>query len=819
MAEKQAERVAVVSGKRELSYGELLQGARSVAEMLVEAGVRTNELVGVCMDKGWEQVVAVVGTEMAGGAYLPMDPSWPRARLEHLVRHGEVRVVLVQPWLEESVEWPAGVEKICVDEGTVRERWARSVEKRAGARDLAYVIYTSGSTGQPKGVMIEHRSALNTILDVNERLGVGREDRVLGVSALTFDLSVYDVFGVLGAGGTLVLPSPEEQRDPARWAELVQRHGVTLWNSVPALMELLVEQVERRGAGELESLRHVMLSGDWIPLELPGRVKAVAGRSQVMSLGGATEGSIWSICHAVQDVRAEWKSIPYGRAMKNQQIHVLDWGQEPSPEWVPGELYIGGLGVARGYWRDEERTRAQFSVQPGSGEPLYRTGDWGRYLPDGTVEFLGREDQQVKVAGYRIELGEVEAALGSHPGVERAVAAVVGAPMGERRLVGYVVARDTGLSEAALRPFLLGKLPEYMIPSQVVFLDELPLSANGKVDRKALPLSSASHTAQPRGDEPARPVPRRIRALVAQALGTNEFSDGTDLMSVGMTSIQMIRLATSLDQEFGVRPQLDELFRLRDLQQLSEYYEAQLTGVWAPQPAQAPSLPQYALVLDPDEREAFRRTRRDIGRFDGTYVALPLDQEILERLGQRRSHRSFVPQPVSTAQLGGLLTCLASFEREGTRKLAYASAGTTYAVQTYLHVKAGRVEGLAEGSYYHRPDEHRLVLVEPGAVLDRRVHFVANRAAFDECAFSIFLVCDLSAIAPLYGTKSLDFARIEAGSMSQLLESRAAELGLGLCGIGHLEEAPVRELLHLENSDVLVYSLIGGRVDWEEGEI
>ena len=290
--------------------------------------------------------------------------------------------------------------------------------------------------------MIEHRAALNTVADINRRFGIGAGDAVLGLSSLSFDLSVYDVFGLLGCGGKLVLPEPARLRDPGHWLELMQAHGVTVWNTVPQLLAMLVEHGRDIGP----ALRVAMLSGDWIPLGLPARAKVLANEVTVYGLGGATEASIWSNWFRVERIEPEWRSIPYGWPLANQRFHVLNEALEPAPEGVPGRLFIAGAGLARGYWRDPERTAAKFVTHPRTGERLYETGDHGRYLPDGVIEFLGREDDQVKVRGHRIELGEIEAVLTAYPAVRAAVAVAWGEPRGERRLAAYVVADDVPAS-------------------------------------------------------------------------------------------------------------------------------------------------------------------------------------------------------------------------------------------------------------------------------------------------------------------------------------------------------------------------------------
>jgi amino acid adenylation domain-containing protein len=438
-AAQRPEATAIICADRAISYGELSRYVNQIGRRLRQLGARPNTLVAIVMEKGWEQVAAVLGILQAGAAYLPADPDLPKERLWFLLENGQAEFVLTQPWLDARLEWPAQVQRICVDEEALKTAEITPIVAPQKPEDLAYVIFTSGSTGQPKGVMIDHRGALNTIVDINQRFNVAPQDRMLALSSLSFDLSVYDIFGTLAAGGTIVIIDSSATRDPAHWADLMRRHKVTIWNSVPALMEMLVEYCEGRGETLPPTLRLVLMSGDWIPVNLPGRIKALAPGAEVISLGGATEASIWSILYPIGEVAPNWKSIPYGRPMLNQSWHVLDEALRPCPVWALGQLYIGGIGLAKGYWRNEEKTSARFIIHPESGERLYLTGDLGRYLPDGNIEFLGREDFQVKVQGFRIELGEIEAALLEHKAVRAAVVTAVGELRGNKRLVAYVV--------------------------------------------------------------------------------------------------------------------------------------------------------------------------------------------------------------------------------------------------------------------------------------------------------------------------------------------------------------------------------------------
>jgi len=348
---------------------------------------------------------------------------------------------------------------------------------------------------------------------------------------------------------------------------------------VPAFVGLLTEYVKSWPEISVDSLRLIMMSGDWIPLNLSGKIQQRFNQSEVISLGGATEASIWSILYPIKQLDPAWKSIPYGKPMHNQQFHVLNSAMEDCPVWVPGNLYIGGIGLAKGYWRDAEKTAKAFITHPGTGERLYHTGDLGRYLPDGNIEFLGREDFQVKIQGFRVEIGEIEAALMQHPEVKTAVIDAKGAAQVEKQLVAYFVSvSDAVLSAEVLQNFLQQKLPAYMIPASYVALSELPLSANGKVDRKALPEPSVALvpkavSSEHQRQQPASDVSSKILQLVEQVLAITDLAYEDNIFNVGATSIHMMRIINQMEMEFGVRPQIDAFYMNPTISGLVDAYE------------------------------------------------------------------------------------------------------------------------------------------------------------------------------------------------------------------------------------------------------
>lgn len=443
-AQECPEAVALVHGERRLTYGELADQARRCAGALVARGVEPGNTVAISMPKGIGQVIAVLGTLYAGAVYVPVSLDQPRERRDTIYHGAATVLVLVCRGARDDMppEAADGMTFLCWQD--VLGHAPLPAPRAVDAHEPAYIIYTSGSTGVPKGVIISHRGALNTCAELNRRYAVTADDRVLALSALHFDLSVYDIFGLLGAGGAVVLVDEAQRRDPAAWCDAIDRHGVTMWNTVPALFDMLLTYSEGFELRAPAALRIVMLSGDWIGLDLPARLRAFRPDGRFVAMGGATEASIWSNVYDVEDVAPHWRSIPDGYPLARQKYRVADAQGRDCPDWVPGELWIGGKGVALGYFNDPERTAQQFVTA--DGERWYRTGDIGCYWPDGRLEFLGRRDKQVKVGGYRIELGEIEAALLRVDGVKSAVAMAVGER--EKSLVAFVAPQGPALYSA-----------------------------------------------------------------------------------------------------------------------------------------------------------------------------------------------------------------------------------------------------------------------------------------------------------------------------------------------------------------------------------
>lgn len=558
-----------------LTYAELAERALRVAGHLLALGASPGDPVVVSLPKGPGQVAAVLGVLAAGCCYVPVGVGQPAGRRNRIVRSAGARLALTGPGAGEG--WDETLRLVPVDEALGAEPVAEPVP--VDPAQIAYVIYTSGSTGEPKGVEITHAAAANTIDDVNARYGVGPGDVALQVSALDFDLSVYDLFGLLGVGGTVVTLTEDIRREATAWARLAAEHGVTVWNTVPTLLDMLLVACES-GTG-LPRLRVAIVSGDWVGLDLPDRLRAAAPDALLVAMGGATEASIWSNAFDVETVDPAWVSIPYGYPLANQYFRVVDEHGRDRPDFVPGELWIGGAGVALGYRGDPERTAAGFVVADGA--TWYRTGDLGRYHPSGALEFLGRRDHQVKVRGHRIELGEIETRLRELPGVASAVV-WVDSSAGARRLAAVVTpAPGTGSAptETGLLAALAGHLPVHMLPEHLTVVDRLPLNANAKVDRAAVARTygpSRSTGTAPADDQPRGGTEHAVAEVWAALLEAPGVGRSANFFGLGGDSLTATRAIQQFSQRFGVELSLRQLFNHPTVTAIAAVIDGEISG-------------------------------------------------------------------------------------------------------------------------------------------------------------------------------------------------------------------------------------------------
>ena len=796
------ERVAIRSADGAVRYGELTGHAQAIAAWLREHGAGRDRLVAVVMHKGPEQVAAVLGVLAAGAAYLPIDAGLPAARIHELLTLGEVDLVLTQPTTASLFEWPNDVRVSAVPD-PARPAAPAVALPPAQVGDLAYVIFTSGSTGVPKGVMIDHRGAAQH--DRRHQPALRRRPGRPGARGLVAELRPVGLRRLRHARRRRrdrAAGADRRRRDPAHWAELLrraQRHGLELGAGAHA--DCSSSTSRDRRAAAIDALRLVMLSGDWIPVDLPDRIRAlvpdVAGRQPRRRHRGLD-----LVDRSTRSARSTRPGRASRTAARMRQPALPRPGRalEPCPAWVPASCTSAASAWRSATGATRSRPPTRF-VDP----PAHRRAALPHRRPRPAAARRRRSSSsaartiQVKIQGYRIELGEIEAALRA-AGAADAVVVATGTA-GDVRLAAFVL--RPAAEPAALRTAVAKRLPAYQVPGSVTVLDAWPLTGNGKLDRKALVARAAVDPVA----TPARSTVDRLDAVLRMVQEVLPGVDAhQDLFAAGATSVDVVRVLNVLDRTFGVRPAIDAVYARPTVAALAELCAS------APTPVEVPAVtpaPRYAgeMLTDPVEREAFKA--RSLGRrpLAGAGVALPGTYAA----PTRRSHRRFAAEPATIDQLGNLLA--------GLRTGSYASAGGSYSVQTYIQVAAGRVAGLDGGSYYHDTKTHRLVPITAVPLDPAHYDPLVNRPVAEQAAFAVHFVVELAAITPLYGLSSVHFATIEAGQMALLLEQAATRNDLGMCQVGAFDDTALAGELHLGGSHQRVHSMLGGPAERDDGEL
>jgi amino acid adenylation domain-containing protein len=563
--EKTPNRIAAVFKEQKLTYRELDSRASALAAELRDRGVGPEVIVGICVERSLEMLIAVLAVLKSGGAYLPLDPAYPTERIALMLDDSEARVVLTQEKFLSLFE-AAPREFICVDHANEPSHQhnarARDEGSPANPDNLAYLIYTSGSTGKPKGVQISHSAVVNFLTAMKAKPGMSRDDVLLAVTTLSFDIAGLEIFLPLITGACVVIAQTEMVLNASALANAIERHGVSVMQATPTVWRTLVE-AGWEGRPELKAL----CGGEKIDPELARRLDGLC--AELWNMYGPTETTIWSTIHQVDEVL---RPVPIGRPISNTQIYILNDQSQPVPTGSEGELYIGGDGLARGYFKQPQLTAERFVPSPFEpGKRLYRTGDVGRYLPDGTITISGRIDHQVKVHGHRIELGEIEAALQRHPSVSSAIVRLYEKANEDPRLIAYWVQRPAEPNSAGvLRAFLEEKLPKYMVPVAFVRLEELPLTPNGKVDRKRLPDPDLS---RPEAERPFVAPRTPLEEIAAETwmdvLKLKRVGIRDDFFELGGDSLRAAQIAAKLRHRLEVDVPFASIFQNRTVESLA----------------------------------------------------------------------------------------------------------------------------------------------------------------------------------------------------------------------------------------------------------
>jgi amino acid adenylation domain-containing protein len=552
------DKTAVITHENSTSYSTLDASVNQLANHLVQNGIHPGDIVGVHMDRTLDMVVALLAILRCGAGYLPLDPAFPQDRLEYMLSDSGAKGLITHGAVRRPLQFETG---LLIDLDNCRDRLTTLSSERpqvqSGSDDVAYILYTSGSTGKPKGVVVPHRGVTNFLYSMQREPGLTKDDILLAVTTMSFDISVLEIFLPLMSGATVFLATAEDALDGNRLADLLDRTNTTVMQATPSTWHMLLESGWRGRAG-----LKCLCGGEALTNKLASQLHEKC--DELWNLYGPTETTVWSTCVRVTDPDAP---ILVGKPIANTQVYILDAEMNPQPIGVPGELYIGGDGVGLGYKNREELTASVFVDDPFSDVPgrnLYRTGDLARWRNDGQLQHLGRTGSQVKIRGFRIELGEIESVLGLHDSIANVACSVWSPSDGDQRLVAHcVVAEGNTLTPTELRKHLRKSVPDYMVPQHFEPIDEIPLTANGKIDRKSLPAPTlASPKAVSSPPESAEEI--LVADIWADILGVEIVNRHDNFFDIGGHSLLAVRAAAAIENSSGHRPELRE-FVLDDL--------------------------------------------------------------------------------------------------------------------------------------------------------------------------------------------------------------------------------------------------------------
>ncbi|BCG64395.1 MAG: fengycin family lipopeptide synthetase D [Methyloprofundus sp.] len=586
-ARKYPFRTAIIVAEQKISYGQLYRKSTKISRCIYQYKHQATPLiVGIFMHKGWEQITAALGVLRGGGTYAPINTNLDEQQLHTLLEQAGIKLIITTPLYKKLYKWPADLKVLTFEDPEIQNTSLIPLRKSTVGvqeNDPAYIMFTSGTTGKPKGVLISHKSALNTIFDLNRRIDISSKDVIFGLSNFHFDLSVYDIFGTFSQGATLVLPSPDQYLDIEHWLYLLQKYQITIWNSVPALYRLLVDRCV--DSHESTQLRKILLSGDWIPIDMLKDSFSALPQAQILGLGGATEVSIWSIFYPISKLDPEWTSIPYGFPLANQNCYVLDDQGELCPPDKPGELYIGGIGLAQAYINNPAATRSSFIEGHALEQRLYKTGDAAKLSNQGYFEILGRLDSRVKISGLFVDLSAIETAIEQFTDVLQAVVIYKNSTERADHLIAFVATKQNTFSAAykqqqfaeQLSNYLIDMLARHMVPAKIAFINKIPLTTNGKVDRGLLQnYQTELFTQVQTGELPTSQLEKTLASIWQQLLKVDSIHMHDNFFGLGGDSLLLVSMATTVNQTLNIKLAMQSYFLYQTLAELVPIIDAQL---------------------------------------------------------------------------------------------------------------------------------------------------------------------------------------------------------------------------------------------------
>lgn len=783
-AKLRPDRTAVRMGGQELNYCEINQSANRLAHFMCQRGVVPGDFVGICLEKSPDMIVAILAVLKAGGAYIPMDPAYPADRIIYMQKDSGPKAVITNSICKEKLDETISL-MISLDDcnALIQQQQSDDLLLSAGRDSTAYIIYTSGSTGKPKGVMVTHRNVVRLFQQTERWFHFDENDVWTMFHSFSFDFSVWEIWGALFAGGTLVIVPYEISRSYRTFYKLLEQEKVTVLNQTPTAFYQLIDAEEEIGTGEL-CLRYVIFGGEALhfPKLKPWFLRHGDKKPQLINMYGITETTVHVTYRRITEADTGQKMSLIGECIPDLKLYLLDDRHKKVLPGEEGELCISGPGLAKGYLNRPDITKEKFIQNPFEpDERLYLSGDLGRLAENGEIEYIGRKDTQVKVRGFRIELGEIERVLEGHPNISQA-AVILDRKGKEPKLKAFVVTDRPMVSKVELRKFVRNKLPDYMVPNVMVEVHEIPLTVNGKLDQNKLMFSEElgkeealkGNQLKMTGHADEKKIRDTIHKIFLEELECNALEYEEDIFNLGGTSLTIVNISRRFSEELNVEVPLDIFLEDPIIKHIEDYILAKM------------------------ERSDINPSEMDQN-----------DKKTWDK--------------VKKSTFSSLLGLLKKEMVQGKTRYLYPSAGGKNAVQTYVYVKKDGVEGIEEGVYYYHPEEHALCFLSGGGAITASVYPQFYQNLYEKSAFAIYFIAQLKAIEPVYLDFSEGLVTVDSGYMKQLLLNSEEAKEMGLVGIDAIDFDRIKGEFLLEATHICLSGMLGGsrctenELDFPEG--
>lgn len=799
-AERFPNQTAVKCGDEEITYKELDARSSQIARYLAKQGIHSESLVGICMEKSVEMIVAIVSILKAGGAYVALDPSYPKERISYIIEDSGLKLILTMQNCSQKVE-DSLVQKLYLDsdkEIIAKESDEAYVDNSQYTAQAAYIIYTSGSTGEPKGVVVTHQNVMRLFSQTEQWYGFNEQDVWTMYHSFAFDFSVWEIWGALFYGGTLIVVPFEMSRSFSQFYHLIAKEKVTVLNQTPTAFKQLMNIEKEEGVEQL-SLRYVIFGGEALNLQSlkPWYENHEETKPLLVNMYGITETCVHVTYRPIYKSNIDTKCSLIGVPIPDLKVYLLDENLNKVGEGETGEICVSGPGLARGYLNRPDITAERFIENPFEEGRLYLSGDLGRYVEDGDIEYMGRKDSQVKIRGFRIELGEIESVLVSHEHIMQA-AVITDDYEGEKILRAFIITDGTPVEKKMIRKYVREKLPIYMVPTEIDEVDAFPMTVNGKLDQKLLKkapfnVKEVMEESSMKEVTSFEEIDQIVLSIMQHELHESKLSLDEDIFDLGATSLTIVAISKKIQDITNILVPVDVFLDMPIVNALLQYIHEQVS----------------VLQKETDHSKTEARKTEDIVDISTIISLTPIQVEDSVYWDGMQAE-SFLRKKITWKDFSSMLSLYQKKDVLNKGRFLYASAGGKNAVQVYVYVKENAVEHIDEGVYYYHPEENAVYRISNGKEMSASIYPDEYKKLYEEAAFAIFYIAELKAIEPVYLGFSSSLVQIDCGYMEELLVTNPEKLPLDFTTVEGIDFEHVAQAFCLQESHLYLGTVLGG---------